>query len=387
MPIPIKGVFSGGVPVALGQFGAGEVVPLLYGGTGRIDGGATVFKNAIINGAMMVDQRNAGAAVTPTAGVLYLLDRMKTIITASSKLTFQQSTDAPPGLPASMKITVASSYSPAAADAILLEHNIEGLNSARFGFGQTWAKKICVSFWVKGSVAGTYPVALVNSGSARSYVGTYTIAVANTWEFKFVTLTADTSGTWATDTSVGVRVRFDLGSGSNFSTAAGAWAAGNFLRTAGTTTFVSQANGSTLFITGVQFEEGPLPTAYELLPFDVVMLRCQRYFEKSFAIGTAPASAVGVDTGEWRITAIQAGAVVLRAYQTFVVRKRIASAPVTIYNPVAAGSQARDQIAAADCTATSVAAYENALKFICTQPAGTAVGNPIIAHWTCDAEL
>ena len=37
----------------------------------------TGFKNRIINGAMVIDQRNAGASVTPTADSTYTLDRWK----------------------------------------------------------------------------------------------------------------------------------------------------------------------------------------------------------------------------------------------------------------------------------------------------------------------
>jgi len=33
------------------------------------------MRNKIINGAMVIDQRNAGASVTPTTDLTYLLDR------------------------------------------------------------------------------------------------------------------------------------------------------------------------------------------------------------------------------------------------------------------------------------------------------------------------
>ena len=50
------------------------------------------FKNRIINGAMMIDQRNAGASVTitNTAANTYTLDRWLSRLSASSKYSVQQ---------------------------------------------------------------------------------------------------------------------------------------------------------------------------------------------------------------------------------------------------------------------------------------------------------
>ena len=47
------------------------------------------FKNRIINGAMVIDQRNAGASVTPTDNQ-YTIDRWAARLTQTSKFTVQQ---------------------------------------------------------------------------------------------------------------------------------------------------------------------------------------------------------------------------------------------------------------------------------------------------------
>ena len=47
------------------------------------------FKNRIINGAMVIDQRNAGASVTPTTDA-YTLDRWTTWTYQASKFSVQQ---------------------------------------------------------------------------------------------------------------------------------------------------------------------------------------------------------------------------------------------------------------------------------------------------------
>ena len=112
---------------------------------------ASSFKrNRIINGNMLIDQRNAGAAVTPT-GITYTLDRWRYATSTASKLTFQQSTTAPAGFNSSTKISVASAYTAAAADYFVYQQPIEGFNIADLGFGTASAKTVTLSFWVQSS--------------------------------------------------------------------------------------------------------------------------------------------------------------------------------------------------------------------------------------------
>jgi len=70
---------------------SGQVVTLTNalaeasGGTGTTVG-YNGFKNRIINGAMVIDQRNAGASLTPTNGA-YSLDRWQLNLAQASKFT------------------------------------------------------------------------------------------------------------------------------------------------------------------------------------------------------------------------------------------------------------------------------------------------------------
>jgi hypothetical protein len=48
------------------------------------------FRNRLINGNMMIDQRNAGASVTPTTDATYTLDRWCIRLTQASKVSVQQ---------------------------------------------------------------------------------------------------------------------------------------------------------------------------------------------------------------------------------------------------------------------------------------------------------
>jgi hypothetical protein len=51
------------------------------------------------------------------------------------------------------------------------------------------------------------------------------------------------------------------------------------------------ATGNFLYITGVQLEAGTTASDFEFLPYDVNLARCQRYYEKSYALATAPGTA------------------------------------------------------------------------------------------------
>jgi len=69
----------------------------------------TTFRNRIINGAMMIDQRNAGAAQTITAGTTpYCLDRWIAYCTGSN-VTTQQVASGVTGIPYVLQITGAAS--------------------------------------------------------------------------------------------------------------------------------------------------------------------------------------------------------------------------------------------------------------------------------------
>ena len=103
-------------------------VPEAYGGTGTSTG-YYGFKNRIINGAMVIDQRNAGASVALTDG-LYYVDRWKSSISQTSKLTGQQSSTAPAGFVKSLSATVSTAFTPSAGDYAGLVQPIEGNNTA-----------------------------------------------------------------------------------------------------------------------------------------------------------------------------------------------------------------------------------------------------------------
>jgi hypothetical protein len=235
------------------------------------------FKNRIINGAMAIDQRNAGASVTLTANQ-YTLDRWGFLLSQSSKLTTQQSTTVPTGFKNSLLATSSSAYSVLSSDYFIFRQPIEGLNVADLGWGAAGASTVTLSFWVRSSLTGTFGGSLRNSVGDRSYPFTYTISSANTFEYKTITIAGDTSGTWLTTNGLGIDLGFGLGVGSTYSATAGSWQAGNYVSATGATSVVG-TNGATFYITGVQLEKGSVATSFDYRPYGAELALCQRYFE------------------------------------------------------------------------------------------------------------
>ncbi len=200
------------------------------------------FRNKIINGNMVIDQRNAGASVTPADGA-YTLDRWQYQASQASKFTVQQnaaSVTPPTGFSNYLGATVAASVSVGSGDYFGLLQRIEGFNFADMAWGTASASPITVSFWVRSSLTGTFGGSLRNSAQNRSYPFTYIISSANTWEQKTVTIAGDTSGTWVGATNgTGLQVWFALGTGSTYSGTSGAWAGANYLSATGATSVVA----------------------------------------------------------------------------------------------------------------------------------------------------
>jgi hypothetical protein len=309
--------FSGSNPLVAGQMTAGAIVTIEYDGTrfqlmnssgalaitaSSINGGQIAgFRNRIINGAMVIDQRNASGGITPT-NFQYTVDRWRANLTQASKFTTQQNSGSvtpPVGYINYLGAVSTSAYSVGASDAFALNQAIEGLNVSDFGWGTANAKTITLSFLVRSSLTGTFGGAFQNSAQNRSYPFIYTISAANTWEQKTVTIAGDTSGTWLTSIGVGVNLFFSLGTGATFSGAAGSWSGANFFSATGATSVVG-TNGATFYITGVQLELGVIATPFEQRLFGTELMLCQRYYESGAANelynGTAGTVVLGIGT-------------------------------------------------------------------------------------------
>ena len=270
MPITLDGTNGITTPMYNGSITANAVTPSVN------------MKNRIINGAMVIDQRNAGASVaTSSSTTIYSLDRWLFQYSQTSKFTGQQnagSVTSPVGFVNYLGCTSSSAYSVGASENFEIQQRIEGYNIADLGWGTANAKTVTLSFQVYSSLTGTFGGFLCNGGTNYSYPFSYTISTANTWTSISVTIVGPTSGTWLTTNGIGMFVGFSLGAGSSTVGTAGSWYNGTLYRGVTGQQQVVGTNGATFYITGVQLEVGSTATSFDYRPYGTELALCQRYY-------------------------------------------------------------------------------------------------------------
>jgi hypothetical protein len=260
--------------------------------TSSISGLGYGFKNRIINGGMVIDQRNAGALVAGAAGNIYGVDRFPTgaFGSATGRISAQQSSTVPvgAGFTKSLVNTVTTAdASPSALYGYCIQQKIEGYNVADLMWGTADAKPVTLSFWVRSSIAGTYIATFSNLDPSdnpnRAYSATYTISAANTWEQKTITIAGDTTGSWNTTNGNGLFLVWGLGGGtSRQSPAVNVWGTGASVYVVtdapGCVDWIA-TSGATFYITGVQLEKGTVATSFDWRPYGTELALCQRYYQ------------------------------------------------------------------------------------------------------------
>ena len=268
-----------------GTVGTSQLSPSLtnvpfFGGSTIGAGNATGMKNRLINGGMVLDQRNAGASITPT-GNTFTVDRWNAITpTLSSTFSVQQnagSVTPPTGFANYLGLTSLAATTISSADRSSIKQVIEGYNTVDFAFGTAGAKTVTLSFWARSSLTGTFGGALQNGASDRAYPFTYTISTTNTWEHKAITVVGDTTGTWAATNTGGMQVYFNVGTGSTYEGAADSWQSGDLRKPTGAIDILA-TNGATFYVTGVQLEEGNAATSFDFRDYGRELALCQRYY-------------------------------------------------------------------------------------------------------------
>jgi hypothetical protein len=346
---------------------------------GVTSAGTYGFKNRIINGAMVIDQRNAGASVTANNGI-FGVDRFKITATQSSKGTMQQnagSVTPPAGFKNYLGLTSSSAFTPASGDLIALLHRIEGYNIGDLGWGASGASTVTLSFWVRSSLTGTFGGGIGNDAGDYTYPFSYTISSANTWEQKTITIVGPTSGTWLSTNGIGINLSFSLATGSTFSGTAGAWTgAVNAYNATGATQPFS-TNAATWYVTGVQLEKGSTATSFDYRPYGTEFALCQRYYTQSW--GTGAFSAVGSSANG---TASNASNAVVAA--TFPVSMR-AAPTVTLYDNVGASGKVTQPFIANGLAGTAGGIGTNGFKDI--SGSGYTSGSALFANYIASIEL
>jgi hypothetical protein len=259
-------------------------------------------RNKIINGSMLVAQRNTSTtgAVTldTTAGAAAIYantDRWR-FGANTCIVTDARTTDVPTGqgFTYSKKITVTQTSSNASRYAEFF-YGFEGQDLYNMGWVPTDSNSfITLSFWAKSSLAGTYVVQFrgnTSTGFTRQISKYFTLA-ANTWTKVTWSVPGDSTLTIANDYTEQFNLWINLDTGTNFTDTASSpsevWfnnpSNGNYYKDY-TQSWLGTV-GNTFAITGVQLELGKTATPFEFKTYDQELRMCQRYYHCIIADGT-----------------------------------------------------------------------------------------------------
>ena len=282
------GPISGETDLKLGQ--SGGTVTLADGAT-AVGFGTTIVRNLIINGAMQVAQR--GTQVTGvTSDGYHTCDRMNIQVSSLGTWTVDQSTDAPNGFSNSFKATcTTANASPAASNFCLLRHRIVAKNLQHLAFGTADAKSMTLSFWVKSNKTGAASFDILQGDNSNKHISkSYNINSANTWEYKTISIPADTSGVINNDNGSGFQIGWWLNSGTDFSSGSlqPTWSTYDSTNRNPSNLGVGGAVNDYFAVTGVQLEVGSVATPFEHESFGQTLAKCQRYYTKSYDYEDSP---------------------------------------------------------------------------------------------------
>jgi len=245
------------------------------------------LRNRIVNGAMQISQEWGNTLSGPTATLsFYPADQwVASSSTSPGTVSVQRVQSVTPrGSQDRLRLVVAAAKTTlTAGDYLMFYQGIEGLQVADFRWGTAQAKQVILRFGFKGP-AGIYSTRISNGANNRAYVANFTIAAvqANTDTEQVVIIPGDTTGTWATNETVGAAVGVALAAGTNYQGIVG-WQAGNIISTSTNTNGMAATNNTfELFDVGLYLDVDSVgvPPKWELPAYDDELRRCQRYWQK-----------------------------------------------------------------------------------------------------------
>ena len=258
-------------------------------------------KNLVINGAMLVNQRNPSS----TGSGYFTLDRFSVEHNGLDEAPTQAQADVASGTTPytlgfrkALKITNGNQTGGAgASDYIQIMHRVEAQNMATSGWNYTSSSSfITLSFYVKSSVAQVF------SGSLRSHDGTsYSYKFdtpsisADTWTKVTKIIPGNSNLTFDNDNGAGLSIYLYPYIGTTYTTANSdteTWVtgtSGNYANNMTSTWYTT--NDATFEVTGLQLEVGSVATDFEHLSYADELRRCQRYFYKTYIQGITPGTA------------------------------------------------------------------------------------------------
>jgi hypothetical protein len=267
-------------------------------------------RNLIVNGAMNVAQRGTTVSSLNSAGY-HTVDRFKfDIITfgvwTSDWMTNVQGQTYEAGATErfrnALRVTCTTpDLSPAGTDNVKIVYFVEGQDLQGVNYGQSTAKDLTISFWVKSNKTGNATFEVIQEdNSDKQFSASYTINAANTWEKKVIVIPADTSGVINNDNGRGLDLIWWLNSGATFTGGSqGGWRALVNANRNSDNIGVGSAADDEFYLTGVQLEVGSKSTPFEHRSYADELQRCMRYYQEytSSTNGLGIAGAGYVETG------------------------------------------------------------------------------------------
>lgn len=251
---------------------------------------AMAQQNLIVNGNMDISQENGG--VVSNTSLYYLADQWFMTLNGGHNCNTYQSAFGTDHFDYSGAIVVkVANAAPNTASIIFYTQQIEGTFSKKLAWGTTSALPVTYGFWAYCSDAVTFCPSIRNGGDNRSYITEHTIGTADTWEFHTGVIPGDTTGTWYSNTSVGLDFSVTLSCGTDFQNTASSWHAENAIATSGISNFGGLAAGNTFHLTGAFLLPGAHSISaeqskYIQRPYDDELRKCQRYYTKMRVVGS-----------------------------------------------------------------------------------------------------
>lgn len=272
---------------------------------------ALAYNGMQTNGSMDLSQELgslAATTLTTAAANKYIIDGWVARFKSSGFVLSAQQVPTttlacPPGYSNSLQLKATTGGALGLTDYAFLGHLIEGVRVARLDFGKATAQSVTVGFWAYATIAGTASLSLLN-GAGNSKIGAaFTINNATTWEYKTVTILGDTTATgWSYDTTLGLQVNFNFGTGATEAGTSSWTGTGSISGSLGTTNFFASTN-NVVHITGAVVLPGiEVPSSgrspFIMRPFDQELILCKRHlYVLAPSVTGANAAAGGIATG------------------------------------------------------------------------------------------
>lgn len=260
--------------------GLTTVLSQAQGGTGTTTG-YYGFKNRIINGGMDIAQRGTSFTSGANNDDAYVLDRFYILSDGNDIVDVTQTTTVPTGAKFSIGL------------------DVETVNK-KFGIAQIIENANCFD-----AIGGNVTVSFQAKVSATTNLDNVKCAIV-AWSGTADTVTSDIISAWGAEgtnpTLIANATYENTPANLNVTTSFATYSVTANVDTASTSNIIlfiwsdvtTTSLGEFLYITNVQLEKGSTATSFDYRPYGTELVLCQRYYEKSYEIGTVPGTATSV---------------------------------------------------------------------------------------------